>query len=55
MLVKEGQINRVGMIIKQVEETAKAAIASLKTEYSTEQRDNREVSITSFRVVFVKK
>lgn len=55
LLAREGEINRVGMVIKLVEETSKATIVSLKTEYSTEKRDNRDVNVTLFRVVFAKK
>ena len=55
LVAREGEINRVGMVIRQVEETGKAAILSLKTEYSTEKRDNREVTVTSFRAAFAKK
>jgi len=35
LVAREGEINRVGMVIRQVEETNKAVIVSLKTEYST--------------------
>lgn len=38
LVMREGEINRVGMVIRQVEETNKASIVSLKTEYSTEKR-----------------
>ena len=54
-VVREGEINRVGMVIRQVEEAIGATIANMKTEYSTEKKENKEINVTSFRVVFLKK
>ena len=53
--MREGEINRVGMVVKQVEEQTKATISKMQTEYSTEKKDDREINVTKFRVVFLKK
>ena len=43
------------MVIKQVEEASAAAIARMQTEYATEKKDNKDINVTRFRVVFAKK
>lgn len=41
LVTKEGEISRVGMIIKQVEENSKTVVTQMKTEYLTERRKVR--------------
>ena len=38
LLVREGEISRVGMIIKQVEESTSVTLKGMKTEYCSEKR-----------------
>jgi hypothetical protein len=55
LLAREGEINRVGMVIRQVQESTQATLTSMKAEYKLEKKDDRDLNVTYFRVVFAKK
>lgn len=55
LLAREGEINRVGMVIRQVQEASQGTIAAMRTEYRTEKKEDREVNVTYFRVILNKK
>lgn len=52
-VAKDREINRVGMVVRQVQESvAGVEISGMKTEYGIERREDRDINVTTFRVTF---
>ena len=54
LVTRQSEISRVGMIMKRVEEEAKAKIVSMKTDYKVQTDKEREFNALFFTAVFAR-